>query len=159
LSLKRPELNNSVALRGDNIGALLHHLGDAPGASKRIIVQLGQAESFGGRPTAIRRFRNEKDADEALDLIFKYVPDIPFWPQLPRRDVREGMVAQFSENATAADKSAAISRALVTIEKRIDTYGVTQPVIQKLGEDLHQAQDQLHEERARNQELKQKWLR
>ncbi len=38
------------------------------------------------------------DADEALDLIFKYVPGIPFWPQLPKRDVREGMVAQFSEN-------------------------------------------------------------
>jgi methionine synthase II (cobalamin-independent) len=39
-----------------------------------------------------------KDADPALDLIFKYLPDIPFWPQLPKRDVREGMVAQFSEN-------------------------------------------------------------
>jgi len=39
-----------------------------------------------------------KDAGAALDLIFKYVPNIPFWPQLPRRDVREGMVAQFSEN-------------------------------------------------------------
>jgi methionine synthase II (cobalamin-independent) len=39
-----------------------------------------------------------KDARGALDLIFKYLPDIPFWPQLPKRDVREGMVAQFSEN-------------------------------------------------------------
>lgn len=39
-----------------------------------------------------------KDAEEALDLIFKYTPHIPFWPQLPKRDVREGMVAQFSEN-------------------------------------------------------------
>jgi len=39
-----------------------------------------------------------KDADSALDLIFRYVPDIPFWPQLPKRDIREGMVAQFSEN-------------------------------------------------------------
>ena len=37
------------------------------------------------------------NADEALDLIFKYVPYIPFWPQLPKRDIREGMVAQFSE--------------------------------------------------------------
>jgi protein-export membrane protein SecD len=42
---------------------------------------------------------------------------------------------QFSENATSADKSAAIDRALLTIEKRIDTYGVTEPVIQKMGED------------------------
>ncbi|MFH1640979.1 MAG: hypothetical protein ABIA66_03330 [Candidatus Omnitrophota bacterium] len=39
-----------------------------------------------------------KDADSALDLIFKYTPNIPFWPQLPKRDMREGMVAQFSEN-------------------------------------------------------------
>ena len=39
-----------------------------------------------------------KDVDSALDLIFKYTPFIPFWPQLPRRDIREGMVAQFGEN-------------------------------------------------------------
>ncbi len=39
-----------------------------------------------------------KDADEALDLIFKYLPEIPFWPQLPKRDHREGMVAQYGEN-------------------------------------------------------------
>lgn len=39
-----------------------------------------------------------KDAQAALDLIFKYCPEIPFWPQLPKRDTREGMIAQFSEN-------------------------------------------------------------
>lgn len=39
-----------------------------------------------------------KNADEALDLIFKYCPRIPFWPQLPKKDIREGMVAQFSEH-------------------------------------------------------------
>jgi len=38
-----------------------------------------------------------KDSEGALDLIFKYLPDIPFWPQLPKRNIREGMVAQFSE--------------------------------------------------------------
>ncbi|MFA5410386.1 MAG: hypothetical protein WC321_00800 [Candidatus Omnitrophota bacterium] len=38
-----------------------------------------------------------QNADEALDLIFKYCPEIPFWPQLPKRNIREGMVAQFSE--------------------------------------------------------------
>jgi len=37
------------------------------------------------------------DAEAALDLIFKYTPHIPFWPQLPKRDIRERMVAQFSE--------------------------------------------------------------
>jgi len=39
-----------------------------------------------------------KDADAALDLIFRYTPQVPFWPQLPKRDIREGMVAQFSQN-------------------------------------------------------------
>jgi len=39
-----------------------------------------------------------RDADRALDLVFEYLPQIPFWPQLPKRDLREGMVAQFSEN-------------------------------------------------------------
>jgi protein-export membrane protein SecD len=43
--------------------------------------------------------------------------------------------AQFSENATLGDKSDAVNRALITIQKRIDTYGVTEPIIQKLGED------------------------
>ena len=37
-----------------------------------------------------------KSAQEALDLIFENVPEIPFWPQLPKRDIREGMLAQFS---------------------------------------------------------------
>lgn len=39
-----------------------------------------------------------KDAEQALDLIFKYTPQAPFWPQLPKRDIREGMIAQFSEH-------------------------------------------------------------
>jgi len=39
-----------------------------------------------------------KDAEAAVDLVFKYLPQIPFWPQLPKRDIREGMLAQFSEN-------------------------------------------------------------
>lgn len=38
------------------------------------------------------------EAEGALDLIFKYVSSAPFWPQLPKRDLAEGMVAQFSEN-------------------------------------------------------------
>jgi methionine synthase II (cobalamin-independent) len=39
-----------------------------------------------------------KDVEQALDLIFKYTPEVPFWPQLPKIDAREGMIAQFSEN-------------------------------------------------------------
>lgn len=38
-----------------------------------------------------------REAGEALDLIFKFTPEVPFWPQLPKRDMKEGMVAQFSE--------------------------------------------------------------
>lgn len=40
----------------------------------------------------------DRDIRSALDIVFKYTPNIPFWPQLPKRDAREGMVAQFSEN-------------------------------------------------------------
>ncbi len=44
LALLSDELGNYEALRGDNIGALLHHLGElAPGESRELIVQLGQA--------------------------------------------------------------------------------------------------------------------
>ncbi|MCX5709903.1 MAG: methionine synthase [Candidatus Omnitrophica bacterium] len=39
-----------------------------------------------------------KEAKEAVDLVLKSLPRVPFWPQLPRKDKREGMVAQFSEN-------------------------------------------------------------
>jgi len=38
------------------------------------------------------------DPGPAVDLVFQSCPEIPFWPQLPKRDIREGMVAQFSEN-------------------------------------------------------------
>lgn len=38
-----------------------------------------------------------KDVNAALDLIFKYTPEIPFWPQLPKRDTKEAMVTQASE--------------------------------------------------------------
>ncbi|MCU0650681.1 MAG: hypothetical protein MUC52_00405 [Candidatus Omnitrophica bacterium] len=39
-----------------------------------------------------------KDPEQALELIFNSVGQAPFWPQLPKRNAREGMVAQFSEN-------------------------------------------------------------
>lgn len=39
-----------------------------------------------------------KDAKKAVDLILEKLPEIPFWPQLPMRDVCEGMLAQFSEH-------------------------------------------------------------
>jgi methionine synthase II (cobalamin-independent) len=51
-----------------------------------------------GLATGIGSLPYADDADAALDLIFKYVPQIPFWPQLPKRDIREGMVAQYTQN-------------------------------------------------------------
>jgi len=38
------------------------------------------------------------DVQKAVDLVFRYVPRAPYWPQLPKCDIREGMIAQFSEN-------------------------------------------------------------
>lgn len=39
-----------------------------------------------------------KNPEIAVDLILQYFKDIPFWPQLPKRDLREGMVSQYAEN-------------------------------------------------------------
>jgi preprotein translocase subunit SecD len=44
--------------------------------------------------------------------------------------------ADFSQNATEeTDRSNTINMAVMTIQKRIDKYGVTEPVIQKMGDD------------------------
>lgn len=37
------------------------------------------------------------DSGTAVDFILETFPDVPFWPQLPRRAFRENMYAQFSE--------------------------------------------------------------
>ncbi len=51
---------------------------------------------FGCLPTAIGSMPHT-DPDEACSVILKYLPDIPVWPQLPKRSSRESMVAQCSE--------------------------------------------------------------
>jgi cellobiose phosphorylase len=57
LALQAAELSNYEARRGDNIGALLHHLGMLqPGETKRLVTQLGQAESVEKALPGIRRF-------------------------------------------------------------------------------------------------------
>ena len=38
------------------------------------------------------------DAQKAVELIFRCVPEARFWPQLPKIDLRESMITQFSEN-------------------------------------------------------------
>jgi methionine synthase II (cobalamin-independent) len=46
--------------------------------------------------TAIGSFPHSEPA-AACDLILKFIPDIPTWPQLPAIDFREGMETQYSE--------------------------------------------------------------
>jgi methionine synthase II (cobalamin-independent) len=51
---------------------------------------------FGCLPTAIGSMPHT-NPDEACSTIMKYLPDIPFWPQLPKRSPKENMIVQFSE--------------------------------------------------------------
>jgi methionine synthase II (cobalamin-independent) len=39
----------------------------------------------------------QTDPKEACSLVAKYLPDLPAWPQLPKRSSQENMYAQFSE--------------------------------------------------------------
>ncbi len=51
---------------------------------------------FGCLPTAIGSMPH-MDSEEACSIIMKYLPDIPVWPQLPKRSPKEDMIIQFSE--------------------------------------------------------------
>ncbi|NLX08197.1 MAG: glycosyl transferase [Chloroflexi bacterium] len=67
LSLQQPELSNYQARRGDNIGALLHHLGVvSPGEQRRLIVLLGQAASVEAARPTIDAYRQDAQVDAAL---------------------------------------------------------------------------------------------
>jgi len=66
-SLWDEHLSNSVALRGDNIGALLHKLEPlAPGQTGEIITLLGQAASLEEAQPVIDRYRQPKEVEAAL---------------------------------------------------------------------------------------------
>lgn len=68
LSLQQDELGNYEAQRGDNIAALLHHLGTIqPGQTIRLITQLGQDESVEKALLAINRYRDPEQVDRALE--------------------------------------------------------------------------------------------
>lgn len=72
VSLQSPELSNTQALRGDNIAALLHHLGTLqPGETKRFITQLGQESRLEDARSSIETYRNPRSIDDALDAISK----------------------------------------------------------------------------------------
>jgi cellobiose phosphorylase len=66
-ALQRAELSDSVALRGDNVGALMHHLGAlAPGATARLLIQLGQADSLEEALPEVQRYRDPEQVQAAL---------------------------------------------------------------------------------------------
>jgi cellobiose phosphorylase len=59
LALLQPELNNSEALRGDNIAALLHPLGVLqPGETRQVITQLGQTEHIHEIEAVVASYRH-----------------------------------------------------------------------------------------------------
>ncbi len=67
LSLQNEQLSNHEALRGDNIAALLHHLGTLqPGETIRLITQLGQDENMAKALPSIRRYRDPELVEHAL---------------------------------------------------------------------------------------------
>ncbi len=55
---------------------------------------MGMAALPGFLPTAVGSLPHT-DPEAACDLVLQRLPDIPAWPQLPRRDVRERLPAQF----------------------------------------------------------------
>ncbi|MDQ2643628.1 MAG: glycosyl transferase [Myxococcota bacterium] len=67
LALEQAELGNYEALRGDNIGALLHHLGELrPGETKRLITQLGQAGNLEAARKEAAKYRDPAAVDAAF---------------------------------------------------------------------------------------------
>ena len=65
--LQLPEFSNSLALRGDNIAALMLHLGQLePGESRAAIVLLGQAGSVESALPVIQQFRTPGAVEAAL---------------------------------------------------------------------------------------------
>ena len=68
LSLQEAELGNYEARRGDNVAALMHHLGTlAPGETVELLTLLGQAESLEAATPAIQRHRDPVAVEAALE--------------------------------------------------------------------------------------------
>jgi len=88
-SLQEEELSDSLALRGDNIVALMLHLGEIPaGNSRKAVVLLGQTASIEeGLPT-IQRFRKPKEVDKAFSELRDYWESILSVAQVKTRSAR-----------------------------------------------------------------------
>jgi cellobiose phosphorylase len=73
LSLQEAELGNYEAHRGDNIAALLHHLGELqPGETRRLITQLGQDAGVEQALPRIGLFRGEDQVDRAFEQLGQF---------------------------------------------------------------------------------------
>ncbi len=60
-----------------------------------------KAVEFNALPTVVGSFPH-KEASSVLDRIFKALPELPAWPQLPSRDFRESMYVQCIEGFPGA---------------------------------------------------------
>ncbi|MDM8528826.1 hypothetical protein QUF58_11550, partial [Anaerolineales bacterium HSG24] len=69
-SLLNEELSNTEALRGDNIGALMHHLGEIKsGETVRLITQLGQTDNIENELANINKFRDGPVVDQEMEKL------------------------------------------------------------------------------------------
>ena len=59
------------------------------------------------------------DPEKACELMFKALPEIPCWAQLPRRDIKEDMCIQYTEGLPCAIINA--NEKTVTIDVSQDT--------------------------------------
>jgi cellobiose phosphorylase len=76
LGLTQRELSNYEARRGDNVGALMHHLGTlGPDESTRLIVLLGQAASVDDARPTIDRYSDPAAVDAAFDELAAFWRD------------------------------------------------------------------------------------
>lgn len=75
-SLNSSELGDHEALRGDNIAALMHHLGALePGATARLITQLGQCSSITEERNDIEQYRSTTKVEAEFNKL------ICFWEE------------------------------------------------------------------------------
>ncbi len=73
LALREAELSDYEAQRGDNIGALLHHLGAIePGETRRLVTQLGQAPDLDAALPSIRAYWDTSAVDAAFTELGRF---------------------------------------------------------------------------------------
>jgi len=73
LGLQNDGLSKTQALRGDNIAAMLHHLGTLqPRETRQLITQLGQEVNYETAKNSVEKYRNPRSIEDALDEMKKF---------------------------------------------------------------------------------------